>query len=282
MPCPKNPALFRFSGAVAQLTGKPATFVIAVAGILIWALTGPLFGFSETWQLVVNTGTTIITFLMVFVLQNSQNRDGKAVQAKARRTDPDQRGRKPLRGIENLDEKELRRLTSFYGKRRKRAGSRAGRKGRSHHPRPAHEAEKEGLGTGLLKPISKTVITCEPQSVLWFAAEGESDEPRIHQEIDDAPPPPVPERPDSVRPEISSRPMAPGRSNRWSPRSPSRPQPPVIRGSGRALKRDLRLLGSTPRQHGNHGPDRRAGNCQVRDACVDPAGRRGQGYPHCR
>jgi low affinity Fe/Cu permease len=72
----------RFSHAVAKVTGKPATFVAAVVLIAAWALTGPLFGFSETWQLVVNTATTIITFLMVFVLQNTQNRDGEAVQAK--------------------------------------------------------------------------------------------------------------------------------------------------------------------------------------------------------
>jgi low affinity Fe/Cu permease len=57
-------------------------FILALSGILVWAVTGPVFGFSETWQLVVNTATTIITFLMVFVLQNSQNRDGEALQAK--------------------------------------------------------------------------------------------------------------------------------------------------------------------------------------------------------
>lgn len=72
----------RFSHAIAHVTGKPLTFVAACTLIVLWAVTGPLFGFSETWQLVVNTATTIITFLMVFVLQNSQNRDGEAVQAK--------------------------------------------------------------------------------------------------------------------------------------------------------------------------------------------------------
>jgi low affinity Fe/Cu permease len=72
----------RFSHAVASIAGKPVTFATAAALIVVWAITGPLFGFSETWQLVVNTATTIITFLMVFVLQNTQNRDGEAVQAK--------------------------------------------------------------------------------------------------------------------------------------------------------------------------------------------------------
>ncbi len=71
-----------FSHNVAHLAGKPLTFVLALTLIVVWAVSGPFFGFSETWQLVVNTATTIITFLMVFVLQNSQNRDGEAVQAK--------------------------------------------------------------------------------------------------------------------------------------------------------------------------------------------------------
>jgi low affinity Fe/Cu permease len=72
----------RFSHLVAHLAGRPITFALAVSLVAVWALTGPLFGFSETWQLVINTATTIITFLMVFVLQNTQNRDGEAVQAK--------------------------------------------------------------------------------------------------------------------------------------------------------------------------------------------------------
>lgn len=72
----------KFSNAVSHAAGRPLAFALACGGIVVWAVTGPIFGFSETWQLVVNTGTTIITFLMVFVLQNSQNRDSAAVQAK--------------------------------------------------------------------------------------------------------------------------------------------------------------------------------------------------------
>lgn len=75
-------AFTRFAHAVSGISGKPLTFAVAVALIAVWAVSGPLFGFSETWQLVVNTATTIITFLMVFVLQNTQNRDGEAIQAK--------------------------------------------------------------------------------------------------------------------------------------------------------------------------------------------------------
>ncbi len=113
----EKPSLFsRFSGGVAELTGKPATFVIAVAGILVWAATGPTFGFSETWQLVVNTGTTIITFLMVFVLQNSQNRDGKAVQTKLDELILTSGAENRFMGIEHLDEKDLKRLTLLLRK----------------------------------------------------------------------------------------------------------------------------------------------------------------------
>jgi low affinity Fe/Cu permease len=72
----------RFSQQVARTAGRPVTFAAACTLIVAWAVCGPIFGFSETWQLVVNTATTIITFLMVFVLQNTQNRDGEAVQAK--------------------------------------------------------------------------------------------------------------------------------------------------------------------------------------------------------
>ena len=72
----------RFSHLVSHVSGRPATFAIAVLLVAAWAVTGPFFGFSETWQLVINTATTIITFLMVFVLQNTQERDGEAVQAK--------------------------------------------------------------------------------------------------------------------------------------------------------------------------------------------------------
>ncbi|AKR55508.1 putative membrane protein [Devosia sp. H5989] len=72
----------RMSHAVSKATGQPITFALAVALVVVWAVSGPIFGYSETWQLVINTGTTIITFLMVFVLQSSQNRDGQALQLK--------------------------------------------------------------------------------------------------------------------------------------------------------------------------------------------------------
>lgn len=71
-----------FSTRIATAAGQPRTFILALALIVLWGLTGPVFGYSDTWQLIVNTATTIITFLMVFLIQNSQNRDGAAMQAK--------------------------------------------------------------------------------------------------------------------------------------------------------------------------------------------------------
>jgi len=71
-----------FASKIAWIVGQPAAFMLACLAVVVWGLSGPLFGFSDTWQLIINTSTTIITFLMVFVIQNSQNRDGAATQAK--------------------------------------------------------------------------------------------------------------------------------------------------------------------------------------------------------
>jgi low affinity Fe/Cu permease len=71
-----------FSSRVSAIAGQPLAFVVALLVIVVWAVTGPAFGYSDTWQLVINTGTTIVTFLMVFLIQNSQNRDAAAMQAK--------------------------------------------------------------------------------------------------------------------------------------------------------------------------------------------------------
>ncbi|MBD9639003.1 low affinity iron permease family protein [Ensifer sp. ENS07] len=98
----------RFATSVADLSGKPSTFMAAVVVVLLWAVAGPFFGFSDTWELVINTGTTIITFLMVFVLQNSENRDGKAMQAKLDELILASKARNEYVGIEKMDEQELK------------------------------------------------------------------------------------------------------------------------------------------------------------------------------
>jgi low affinity Fe/Cu permease len=92
----------------SMAAGQPLTFVIALAIIIVWAITGPMFGYSDTWQLIINTGTTIVTFLMVFLIQNSQNRDGAAMQAKLdellRAVD---KAREQFIGIEHLTDQQI-------------------------------------------------------------------------------------------------------------------------------------------------------------------------------
>lgn len=104
-----------FSKKVTKATGKPAAFLSAFLVIVIWALTGPLFGFSDTWQLVINTGTTIITFLMVFVIQQSQNKDTLAIQLKLNELiASSEKASNRLVDIEDLTEEELDKLKRFY------------------------------------------------------------------------------------------------------------------------------------------------------------------------
>jgi low affinity Fe/Cu permease len=109
--------LSKFATVIADLSGKPATFVGAVALVLVWAGYGPFFGYSETWQLVINTSTTIITFLMVFVLQNSQNRDGKALQAKLDEVILTSQAQNKFVGVEKLDEQQLREMSKTLGEK---------------------------------------------------------------------------------------------------------------------------------------------------------------------
>ena len=105
----------RFAKSASHFCGRPRTFVLAVAIIAAWILTGPIFGFSDTWQLVINTGTTIITFLMVFLIQNTQNRDTEAIQVKLdeliRAT---QGAHNALLDLEELEEENLDAFRTKY------------------------------------------------------------------------------------------------------------------------------------------------------------------------
>lgn len=103
-----NKLFTHIAGHIAFLAGKPVTFIFAAGLVLIWAATGPLFAFSEVWQLVINTGTTIITFLMVFLVQNTQNRDASALQAKLDELlRAVQDAREEFIGIEHLTDTEI-------------------------------------------------------------------------------------------------------------------------------------------------------------------------------
>lgn len=101
----------RFARNISHFAGHPATFCAAVAIVVIWAVTGPLFGYSDAWQLVINTGTTIITFLMVFLIQSSQNRDSMEIQLKLTELVLAMRGANDrIAAIEDLSDKELEEL----------------------------------------------------------------------------------------------------------------------------------------------------------------------------
>lgn len=105
----------RFARWAATITGKPATFLSAVAIIIVWSITGPLFGFSDTWQLIINTGTTIVTFLMVFLIQNTQNRDTEALQIKLDELIRSSRtARNAVLNLEEMDERELDAIRQEY------------------------------------------------------------------------------------------------------------------------------------------------------------------------
>lgn len=118
MSAPKKTSFFtRFAKWTARATGRPTAFALATGVLIVWAVSGPIFKFSDTWQLVINTGTTIVTFLMVFLIQNTQNRDSEALHVKLDELIRANRGaHNALLDLEELEEEELDKIRGDYEK----------------------------------------------------------------------------------------------------------------------------------------------------------------------
>jgi low affinity Fe/Cu permease len=146
-----------FAGRASAAAGQPLAFVIAAALILVWGVTGPLFQYSDTWQLVINTTTTIVTFLMVFLIQNSQNRDGAAIQAKLdellRAVD---KARGAFIGIEHLTDKEIENIRVALERETGNAGRREMPGGPKPKPKAAARRSTGKAGTSKAKGKAST------------------------------------------------------------------------------------------------------------------------------
>jgi low affinity Fe/Cu permease len=129
----------RFASGVTRWAGSPTAFCVALATVLVWGAVGPLFHFSENWQLVINTGTTIVTFLMVFLIQQSQNKDSVAVHLKLNELLASSRNASNrMIGIEELEEQDLRDVATFYARLAERAKASGALKER-------HSIDDEGM-----------------------------------------------------------------------------------------------------------------------------------------
>ena len=150
----------KFANATARATGSPVAFLLCVASVLIWAASGPVFKFSETWQLVINTGTTIITFLMVFLIQNTQNRDGAAVQTKLDELIRASDALDEFMGIEKLTDRELEALHARCQKDAERSAKIAARA----------QAERTSRQAPKAKTSAKARATKAPKATAQSAA----------------------------------------------------------------------------------------------------------------
>ena len=156
----------RFAQRTAHAMGHPLAFILAVLIILGWAVSGPLFGFSNTWQLVINTGTTIVTFLMVFLIQNTQNRESAAVQLKLDELIRAHQGaHNALLDLEELEEVELDRLRKSYEALAERART-------DLDQGLVDTGTPEAGSADMARPLSRLVLFDQHGRVTWSAAIG--------------------------------------------------------------------------------------------------------------
>ncbi|MCO4317707.1 low affinity iron permease family protein [Phyllobacterium sp. 21LDTY02-6] len=133
---------------VAMLAGRPLTFILCVTIVIVWAVSGPIFGFSDTWQLIINTGTTIITFLMVFLIQNTQNRDSVALQTKLDELLRVSKAKNSFIGIEHLTEEEVEAYREQSEAAAKKADAEMERRSRKRASKRTGPAKSANAQTG--------------------------------------------------------------------------------------------------------------------------------------
>lgn len=151
----------KLANKISAATGSANAFLIALSVIIVWGVTGPLFGFSDTWQLVINTGTTIVTFLMVFLIQNTQNRDSKAMQLKLDELIHSTKARDAFVDLESLSDEELAELDKeFQHIREKQAG---GQVMKNLHV--SIQLEHERRSKGILSPKAINDLLHKPLNV---------------------------------------------------------------------------------------------------------------------
>jgi low affinity Fe/Cu permease len=146
----------RFAKWTSHMSGHPGTFGLAVAVILVWAVTGPIFHFSDTWQLVINTGTTVVTFLMVFLIQNTQNRDGAAMQIKLDELIRALKGaHNEMVNLEEMSDQELEQVKAQYLRLAQRAREKLGSLPRDPDDEDDEDQAETGNSRGLGKAATK-------------------------------------------------------------------------------------------------------------------------------
>jgi low affinity Fe/Cu permease len=154
-------AFDHFAATVTRWCGSPVAFCLAIGTVVLWATVGPLFGYSEDWQLVINTGTTIITFLMVFLIQQSQNKDSVALHLKLNELlAAHKSASNRMIGIETLDEQDLREVAAFYARLADRAKTSGGIK-------EVHSFDEEGMPAA--GPVPDLVIKGSPGAEVYSA-----------------------------------------------------------------------------------------------------------------